>query len=113
MKDFMSRYMRRHANDKPSAIKTYREEFLTTLAAVNAHLGYRPFHLRSGLNSSVFDAVFVAFSNNLDAIPADVSPRYEALTDDETFQSMVRAGTTDVEQVRRRVGLAEQRLFGK
>lgn len=112
MKDFMSRYMRTHAHASAGQIDGYREEFSRTVSAVHASLGDRPFHLRAGLNSSVFDAVSIAFSRNLDAIPTDILTRYQAMTVSDDFTDLVSSGTTDVEQVRRRLALAEQRLFG-
>ncbi len=111
LKDFMSRYMRRHANASTEQIGAYRQEFTQTLDAVHANLGDRPFHLRAGLNSSAFDAIFVAFAGNIDAVPPDVRDRYLALTASEAFQDMIRSGTTDVEQVRGRIALAERQLF--
>ncbi len=111
MKDFMSRYMRTHQASSAAQIRGYRNEFTKTVSAVHDHLGDRPFHLRAGLNSSVFDAVFVAFSRHLKDIPADVKQRFNTLTASDRFTNEVSSGTTDVEQVRRRMAMAEQQLF--
>ncbi len=113
LKDFMSRYMRRHANAPAQEIDVYRLEFTQPVDAVHETLGDRPFHLRAGLNSSAFDAVFVAFADNIHAIPPDVNERFRALAASQSFQDLIRSGTTDVEQVRRRMALAGRELFGE
>jgi hypothetical protein len=112
MKDFMSRYMRRHARSDEQAIERYRQEFTRTLDAVVEHLGERPFHLYAGFNSSAYDSVFCAFARHLDKIPEDVGQRYRKLAKSKELEDLVRGGTTDVEQVRGRMTLVEEALFG-
>jgi hypothetical protein len=112
MKDFLSRYMRKHANDDDAAIARYRNEFLGVVAAVSAHLPTRPFHIFAGFNSSAFDSVFRAFALHLEAVPDDVAARYHDLSHSAEFEALVKGGTTDVEQVRGRMRLAESALFG-
>jgi hypothetical protein len=76
-------------------------------------LGDRPFHIRRGLNSAVFDCVMVSFAHHLDAVPADIGNRYKQLLEDKTgFLTKVSAGTTDEEVVKDRMRLANERLFG-
>lgn len=113
MKDFMSRYMRRQAHSAPDQINAFRQEFLQTLRSVNDSLGDRPFHLKAGLNASAFDSVFVAFASHRGDIPPDIRVRYQTLVSSEAFQDMIRSGTTDVEQVRGRIALAEDALFAR
>lgn len=112
MKDFLSRYMRRHAQDADEQIARYRDEFTGVLEAVTEHLPERPFHIYAGFNSSAFDSVFSAFALHLDDIPDDVTERYERLSHSDEFEDLVKGGTTDVEQVRGRIRLAENALFG-
>jgi hypothetical protein len=112
MKDFMSRYMRRHADADEATIDTFREEFTQTADAVIEHLGERPFHIYAGFNSSAFDSVFCAFAANLDSIPDDVDERWGALSDSDELEELIRGGTTDVEQVRGRMALTQRTLFG-
>lgn len=111
MKDFMSRYMRRHARSTGDQIASYRDVFVNTASAVHEHLGERPFHLRAGLNASVYDCVFCAFSRNLDGVPEDIHDRYRSLIASQQFEDVVRSGTTDVAQVRERMTMAERYLF--
>jgi hypothetical protein len=111
MKDFMSRYMRTHANATEELIEQYRYEFTATIETIAENLGSRPFHLYAGFNSSAFDSVSCSFARHLDAIPADVVERYLELSGSKAFEDLVRGGTTDVEQVRGRMALAERTLF--
>lgn len=112
IKDFMSRYMRQHANAEKDIIEHYRSEFTRTTDAVLEHLGARPFHLVAGFNSAAFDSVYCAFAGHLDSISDDVGQRWRALAASSEFQESVRSATTDVEQVRGRMALATQTLFG-
>lgn len=111
MKDFMSHYMRTHANAPEQQVNEYQTEFIDTMDAIRENLGERPFHLYAGFNSSAFDSVACAFSKNLQEIPPDISERYSSLSRSSEFEDLVRGGTTDVEQVRGRMQMAEQRLF--
>jgi len=112
MKDFMSRYMRQHARSSEQQVAGYRDVFESTASTVHQHLGERPFHLRAGLNASVYDCVFCAFSKNLEAVPSDIADRFQRLIASNEFDDVVRSGTTDVAQVRQRMTMAEQHLFG-
>lgn len=112
MKDFLSRYMRQHSQGGDEQIKYYREEFTDVLGAVTEHLPARPFHIYAGFNSSAFDSVFRAFALHLNEIPHDVAERYEQLSKSDEFEALVKGGTTDVEQIRGRIQLAEDVLFG-
>lgn len=112
MKDFLSHYMRTHARADESQLDGYRKAFQATANAVFEHLGERPFHLRAGLNASVYDCVFRAFSGHLSKIPDNVGSRYDDLVALEEFDDLVRSGTTDVATVRQRMAFAEEKLFG-
>ena len=85
---------------------------MTCTAVVN-HLGERPFHIRAGLNSAVFDCVMVSFANNSDAIPQDVKPRYKRLLNDSGFLKDVSSSTTNEEMVKDRFQVAAEKLFQK
>lgn len=111
MKDFMSKYMSTHKDDDASMIEEFRKEFMSMIDVIDAELGPRPFHLYAGFNSSVFDSVAVAVSKHLDAIPPDLKRRWEFLAQSEKLRESVMGGTTDVDQVRSRMKLAEDTLF--
>ena len=111
MKDFLTRYMRGHKNASDDKLESFCKLFDSTCRAVVAALGDRPFHVRAGLNAAVFDAVMSAFAKHPDQAPSDVVNRYRALIADEEFDRYTRSGTTDVEVVKRRLELADKRLF--
>lgn len=112
MKDFMSRYMRTHSDAAPDLIAQYEEEFLTTTKIVAENLGAKPFHLFSGFNSSAYDSVFCAVAKHRSSTDtAGLNDRWDSLRRLEGFLSLVRSGTTDVDQVKGRLTLADTHLF--
>src|SRR6185369_10198991 len=112
IKDFMSRWMRAHVNPSAADLDRYRDEFVQTAEGIYSRLGRRPFHLYAGFNSSAYDSVFVAYSENLDSIPDDLALRWDKLSQSREFEELVRGGTTDVEQVRGRIAMTRKSLFG-
>lgn len=112
MKDFLSRFMKREREAVDPRLEEFRTSFSRTAKAIHQYLGEKPFHVRAGLNAAVFDAVFVAFSSNLNLIPPDVRTRYDALTKNAEFLKSVSSGTTDNDVVQSRLRLARTALFG-
>ena len=112
MKEFLSKFMRQNKDATDAALKNNRDVLVRTCRSVVEKLGEKPFHVRSGLNPAVFDAVMVAFSTHLDKIPDDVYTRYKNLMESGDFDQDTKRRTTDVERVRARFLQASQRLFG-
>nr|VFJ47760.1 MAG: Protein of unknown function DUF262 [Candidatus Kentron sp. FW]VFJ62294.1 MAG: Protein of unknown function DUF262 [Candidatus Kentron sp. FW] len=112
MKDFLSRFMKKNRDASKEVLQESREIFTQTCRTVIESLGEKPFHIRSGLNAAVFDAVMIAFSRHLKEIPEDISIRYSRLKDNEEFDKHTRNWTTDIETVKARFQLAETKLFG-
>ncbi|TCJ12896.1 DUF262 domain-containing protein [Parasulfuritortus cantonensis] len=112
MKDWLSKFMKKNRDAPKEALDASRDLFNRTCAQVVASLGEKPFHVRSGLNAAVFDAVMTAFSNNLDAIPVNIADRYTTLIKDPDFDRDTRTSTTDVDTVNGRIKKAEEVLFG-
>ncbi len=111
MKDFLSKFMRSNRDLDENTIQQFRELFTKTSTAIVDHLGAKPFHIRAGLNSAVYDCVIVNFANHLNAIPQDIKQRYENLIKNDHFLSNVMSGTTDEEVVSSRFSSAEKELF--
>ena len=111
MKDFLSKFMQKNRNPKKNSLQNSRGLFERTCEAVVTELGEKPFHVRSGLNAAVFDAVMTAFSNHLDSIPEDILERYNRLIRDEGFEKNTRSSTTNVEVVKGRLRQAAAQLF--
>lgn len=112
MKDFLSRFTQKNRNASEEILRSSRQMFEQTCDAVINSLGDKPFHIRSGLNAAVFDAVMVAFSEHLDDIPTNISVRYENWVKSENCRLNTTQRTTDVGRVRERFRHAEQELFG-
>lgn len=108
MRKFISDFMARHQHDpNPSP---YSSVFLKSVENVFDTLGEKPFHIRRGINVAVFDSVMCAFALS-DALPADITSRYEELKQNERFIATTSAGTTDVPILRERLELAHRILF--
>jgi hypothetical protein len=112
LKDFLSRFMKKNRNPTQEALARSEQIFVQTCQRVLDALGQKPFHVRSGLNAAVFDAVMVAFSNHLEVGSADMGQRFKRLIDDKEFDKNTRQATTDVDTVRQRFTQAEALLFG-
>ena len=112
MKEFLSRFMRKNRVVCKETLMKDGQLFEHTCGSVIDALGKKPFHIRSGLNPAVLDAVMVAFSRHLNEIPDDISERYRNLIESGDFVQDTRRRTTDVERVRARFRQASQRLFG-
>ena len=111
LKDYLSKFMRRQRGISDEQRKKLRQLFEQTVQAVVTALGPKPFHVRAGLNSAVFDSVMIAFARNLAAIPPDIEERYRRLVSDPTFFKYTSGATTDEEAVKQRFELAEKVLF--
>jgi len=112
MKDFLTKFMRKNRGPSGEALARSEEVFMQTCKQIVNTLGEKPFHVRAGLNASVFDAVMVAFSNHLESIPGDVTERYKRLLADSEFDEGTRQATTDKDTVQQRFRKAQAVLFG-
>jgi hypothetical protein len=111
MKDFLSKFMKSNHNLGDQPIKDLENLFKKTCTSVVSHLGEKPFHIRAGLNSAVFDCIMVSFANNLDTIPQTIEQRYNDLIKNSDFLENVSSATTNEEVVKSRFYLAEKKLF--
>ena len=111
MKDFLSRFMRENKDASKEALEDRRHVFEETCDTVIRTLGEKPFHVRSGMNAAIFDAVMVAFSKHLTQIPEDIKARYNKLVENNDFNRNTSQGTTDVDRVRNRFQQASRELF--
>ena len=115
IKEFISAYMAKSdiRNMDSDKVDSYKNIFYRTVDAIIENLGSKPFHVRRGLNNAVCDSIMVAFSNNLDNIPADIKERYAKLCMDESYIVCTTKSTNDVNNVKTRIAKAEEILFGE
>ena len=112
MKDFLSQFMDGQQHIAESVLAQDADVFHTTCIELLETLGEKPFHVRAGFNPAVFDAVTVAFSENLGNVPQDIQDRYQRLLQDEEFLTSVSNQTTDANAVWKRFSRARSVLFG-
>jgi hypothetical protein len=111
MKDFLTRYMRRHRNPGDSFLQAKSAAFEAVCESVVSTLGQKPFHVWAGLNVAVLDSVMVAFSRHAAGIPADVKSRFRALVKNQDYIDLVTGATADLNNVRSRLEIADRTLF--
>ena len=104
--------MRRNKDASREELEGNGKAFQETCRQLKETLSEKPFHIHSGLNVAVADAVMVAFSNHIGSVPTDINERYQRLLEDEGFKNSTSKGTTDVNIVRERFAKANSFLFG-
>ena len=112
MKDFLTGFMKENRNDK-RYFERYKENFRKAAEYAVDALGPRPFHRKRGLNAAACDSVMVAFYRNWRKTKTRLKVRFVALMRSEAFDSYISSSTTDVDTVKQRIELAEQRLFSQ
>ena len=114
MKEFLSQYMAdpQIRNMKQNELDKKGKLFKQVVDSIYENFGSTPFHIKNGLNSSVCDAIMVAFSRNLDRIPSDITERFHELCiNNEEFYSYVGKNSNDPNCVHNRIEMAEDVLF--
>jgi hypothetical protein len=119
MKKFLNDFMKLHKRATEDKLLEFENLFTSTVNAVIAALGEKPFHITTGMNAAVFDSVCVAFAHNLSLFTKptkkflrQIGVRYRRLIKNSKYQDVVSIHTTDVEIVLDRIKKASQVLFG-
>jgi len=110
MKDFLTDFMKENRNAR-DCFERYRENFENGVKYALEALGPKPFHRQRGLNAAICDSVMVAFYRNWKKEKGDLKNRFGNLLSSEAFDEYISSSTTDVDTVKKRIELAEQRLF--
>ena len=103
--------MKKNRDPLPEVLNEIEKIHLKTCESVLRALGPTPFHIRTGMNAAVFDAVIVAFSKHFNSIPSNIKDRYNLLINKKEFDKCTRQATTDVDTVKERIRLADNTLF--
>lgn len=111
MKDFLTNYFKRVKNISNHDLEEKRLLFNNVVLEIYNNIGAKAFHRTKQLNSSVADAVMIAFANNLDNVPQNICARYRNLKENEEFVKFVSKSSDDVASVNGRIKLAEKILF--
>lgn len=112
LKDYMSKFMRLNRNPSIETLDKMSELFKNSCDSIVQNLGEKPFHIKKGLNSAVFDCVMVAFAKNYGKeIPNDISLRYQNLLEFIDRNRLASSGTTDNDVIAKRFSAAYNFLF--
>ena len=111
MKEFLNRVMVREHSGNSIRVSRFAKEFRRTAAAIVAHFGPKPFHVRGPLNASALDAVFATVLQNISKLPKDVAQRFNQLREDGEFESTTVYSTSDRVVVNRRFAITRSHLI--
>lgn len=121
LKKALNNFMKTHKEDSPADIQRFKDEFDTTVQLVYDHIGKDAFRnytrgkFSKKFHPAIFDAIMVAvFLIHKQGIPLDdvSEEKHIALLENPGFKEATSKRTTDVENIRKRIFLAGEMLFG-
>lgn len=121
LKKALNDFMKTHKEDSPADIQRFKDEFDTTVQLVYDHIGKDAFRnytrgkFSKKFHPAIFDAIMVAvFLIHKQGIPLDdvSEEKHIALLENPGFKEATSKRTTDVENIRKRIFLAGEMLFG-
>lgn len=121
LKKALNDFMKTHKEDSPADIQRFKDEFDTTVQLVYDHIGKDAFRnytrgkFSKKFHPAIFDAIMVAvFLIHKQGIPLDEvsEEKHIALLENLGFKEATSKRTTDVENIRKRIFLAGELLFG-
>ena len=121
LKKALNDFMKTHKEDSPADIQRFKDEFDTIVQLVYDHIGKDAFRnytrgkFSKKFHPAIFDAIMVAvFLIHKQSIPLDdvSEEKHIALLENPGFKEATSKRTTDVENIRKRIFLAGEMLFG-
>ena len=121
LKKALNDFMKTHKEDSPADIQRFKEEFDTTVQLVYDHIGKNAFRnytrgkFSKKFHPAIFDAIMVSvfLLHKQGTLLDDVSEeKHIALLEEPGFKEATSKRTTDVENIRKRIFLAGEMLFG-
>lgn len=121
LKKSLNIFMERHKNDALQDLEKFRIEFLNTIQLVDNLIGENSFRnfTKNGFSKkfhpAIFDAIMIsAFfidkkGYNICAVSAD---QHKKLLNDNQFKDAISKRTTNIENIKKRIRLAGEILFG-
>ncbi len=113
MKEYLSDFMKSYRYATKECMLEMEKRFENTCTNVINSLGEKPFHIRSGMNSAVFDSVMYAFYHNSGENTSDIQSRFNTLIGNDEYIRCIQSSTTDERIVSTRLSLASKVLFPK
>ena len=111
MKDFLTKYVRKHRNPGDEFLSAKSEAFGKVCNTVLDRLGAKPFHIWAGLNVAVLDSVMVPLLRYPERVPSDLRTRMDKLIKDPRYVELVTGPTADVKNVASRMEMAKRNLI--
>lgn len=111
MKTFLDSFLEKNRGLAKAQEDSFSKEFQTTIRHVYSAIGPKAFRPERNLNASVFDGVSVGLARALAATKltaAQTKSRYDKILANKEFQAAWSVATSDEENVKTRVRLAEQ-----
>ena len=113
--------MQLHKSADDTTIETFKKEFEDTVEIISNRIGKNAFrnYTTSGYSKkfhpAIFDAIMIASFNNRSSSNARqiiTNEQHIALLKNEEFKKATSTRTTDLENIRTRIALAERFIFG-
>lgn len=121
LKKSLNIFMDAHKNDSIEQLRTLKDEFLTTIESVSNSVGENAFRnlTKSGFSKkfhpAIFDAIMVSTflaKQKGHAINVIASEQHKKLFDNAEFKEAISKRTTDIKNIKKRIQLAGELLFG-
>lgn len=121
LKKALNDFMKTHKEDSSLDIQRFKDEFERTVQLVYDHIGKDAFRnytrgkFSNKFHPAIFDSIMVAvFLLHKQGIPLDnvSEEKHIALLENPAFKDATSKRTTDVENIRKRIFLAGEMLFG-
>lgn len=121
LKKALNDFMKAHKEDRPADIQQFKDEFDTTVQLVYDHIGRDAFRnytrgkFSKKFHPAIFDAIMVAvFLIQKQGIPLDdvSEEKHIALLENLNFKEVTSKRTTDVDNIRKRIFIVGEMLFG-
>lgn len=121
LKKTLNEFMQLHKSADDTTIETFKKEFEDTVEIISNRIGKNAFrnYTTSGYSKkfhpAIFDAIMIASFNNRSSSNARqiiTNEQHIALLKNEEFKKATSTRTTDLENIRTRIALAERFIFG-
>lgn len=121
LKKTLNEFMQSQKNADDTTIETFKKEFEDTVEIISNRIGKNAFrnYTTSGYSKkfhpAIFDAIMIAsFNNRLSSNARQIitNEQHIALLNNKKFKKATSTRTTDLENIRTRIALAERFIFG-
>lgn len=121
LKKSLNKFMGEYQNCNDDLISSFKKEFEETIVKVdeiigcNAFKNYSSNKFSSKFHPVIYDAIMIAifFANKRNLPLSSITPeQHIALLQNEEFKEAISNRTTNVESIRKRIGIVSQQLLG-